>query len=293
MREDKHSPKGDRFGERLAKRSAQLTPALRRVADYINAHRETAMTMSAAELGVAIGTSDATVIRAVQALGFSGFRDLKRELASAVGHGSTPADNMMRTLATIDDVNSAVEEVIAGHMEAMTRVSVDARAEILQAIAVLSGARRIAFFGIGPTSALAQYAHVLFTRSGHPGVLLHASGGGMADDLLHLEGVDALLMLAYGDAYPEAEATVAEASRLQLPIVLISDSLDERLSKKAAVVVPVPRGRAGSVALHGATLVCLEAILLGVVAKEPGQALATLQKLNDLRQTVRGRRKPG
>jgi DNA-binding MurR/RpiR family transcriptional regulator len=293
MREHKHSAKGDRFGERLAKRSSQLTPALRRVADYINAHRESVMTMSAAELGVAIDTSDATVIRAVQALGFSGFRDLKRELASAVGHGATPADNMMRTLATIDDVDAAVEEVIAGHMEAMTHVSTSARAQILEAISVLAPARRIAFYGIGPTSALAQYAHVLFTRSGHPGLLLNAGGSGMADDLLHLQDANALLMLAYGSAYPEAEAAVAEASRLELPIVLISDSLDERLSKKASVVVPAPRGRAGNVALHGATLVCLEAILLGVVAKEPGQALSTLQKLNELRRTVRGRRKPG
>lgn len=283
----------DPLGERLVKRAGQLTPALRRVAEYIIAHRESATEMSAAELGAAIGTSDATVIRAVQALGFAGFRELKREIASSRGHGSTPVDNLLRTLVTVDSAETAIEEVIAGHIETVTRLGANGRAEIRDAITVLAQSARIGFYGIGPTAALAQYAHAMFARNGRSGVLLQASGSGMADDLLQLDGVNAVFMLAYGEAYPEAEATISEAQRLEIPIVLISDSLSNRLAREAKVVVPVPRGRAGNIALHGATLVCIEAVLLGVIAQDPARAIATLQKLNNLRHAVRGRRKPG
>ena len=78
---------------------------------------------------------------------------------------------------------------------------------------------------------------------------------------------------------------------MKLPIVLITDSLEDRLARQAKVTVTVARGRAGNVALHGATLVCVEAILLGVASKDPARALEALQRLNDLRQVVRSRRK--
>ena len=53
--------------------------------------------------------------------------------------------------------------------------------------------------------------------------VIDRAGGQIADQLLDLEAGDAVLMLAYGEPYREAEATIAEARRLQLPIVLITD----------------------------------------------------------------------
>ena len=71
----------DRLTARLEERMAMLSASSQRVAAYIDANRFEALTKSAAELAWAIGTSDATVIRTVQALGFSGLPELKRELA--------------------------------------------------------------------------------------------------------------------------------------------------------------------------------------------------------------------
>jgi DNA-binding MurR/RpiR family transcriptional regulator len=262
------------------------------VAEYVNANRHDVMTMSATELGIAIGTSDATVVRAVQALGYAGLRELKADLAATEGQRSTPADNLDRTLSSIENADAAVGHVLDAHREAVSQLaSGTARAQLRAAIDILTGARHISVFGIGPTAPLAQYAHFVFSRNGRPGLLLHASGSTLADSLLHLASTDALLMLAYGVAYPEAEATIAEARRCQIPIVLISDSLDARLARHATAPVSVPRGRAGNVALHGATLVCIEAIIMGVIARDQPVAMAALQKLNELRQTVLGKRR--
>jgi hypothetical protein len=43
-------------------------------------------------------------------------------------------------------------------------------------------------------------------------------------------------------------------------------------------------------ALHGTTLIALEAIILGLAAIDRQHALATLQHLNELRQVVNGAR---
>jgi DNA-binding MurR/RpiR family transcriptional regulator len=145
-------------------------------------------------------------------------------------------------------------------------------------------------FGLGPSAALARYASVLLGRFGRISRALDASGISLADQLLDLNANDALVVLAYGRAYREVIAIFAEAKRLCLPLVLVTDSLDPSLAKSADVVVRVRRGQAGRVALHGATLVALEAIILGLASLDSVQALSSLGRLNELRAAIAGER---
>src|SRR5262249_54778021 len=114
-------------------------------------------------------------------------------------------------------------------------------AQIANAVRILSSARRIVVFGMGPTGFIAGYFCERLRRNGFRQVLLNQSGGRLADQLLDLEPGDALLMLAYGKPYREAAATIGEAQRLKLPIVLVSDSLEHSLSRHADLIVPAPR----------------------------------------------------
>ena len=70
----------DVYGDRLRSRAHQLTPRLLQVASYINENREAVMEQTAMEIATLLKTSDATVVRAIQALGFGGLRDLKQTL---------------------------------------------------------------------------------------------------------------------------------------------------------------------------------------------------------------------
>lgn len=86
----------DRFGERLKKKRATLSPGLLAVADYIDKHRHAVLAKSALEIGRELGTSDATVIRAIQALGFEGLIDLKDTLESHLGETDSPSKKWRR-----------------------------------------------------------------------------------------------------------------------------------------------------------------------------------------------------
>ena len=74
------------------------------------------------------------------------------------------------------------------------------------------------------------------------------------------------------------------------PIALLTESATSELAAMVDVVVPIPRGRAERVALHGATLVALEAMVLGLAATDQPRALAALEQLNTLRREVSGQR---
>lgn len=280
----------DVFADRLAARGASLAPAAQRVVRFIDQNRTAVLASSAMDIAASTGTSDATVVRSVQALGFSGLGELKQTLVASIAGPSTPADDMRRTLEEIgENTSRAVDLVLETHQEALDALrGAEPRARIVAAVAALHPAERIVVFGIGPSAALAAYVSMLLERSGRRSKTLNATGIMLADQLLDLREGDALLALAYGRAYREVIAVFGEARRLGLPVVLVTDTTDSKLGRSADVVLPARRGRADRVALHGTTLVGLEAVVLGLAAANRGGTMTALQRLNALRKAVSG-----
>jgi DNA-binding MurR/RpiR family transcriptional regulator len=271
----------------LRRAKQQLGAAGLRVARFIDENRQIVLASSAAALGARIGTSDATVLRTIQTLGFASLADLK----SAILNGSpvsTPADDMRRTLVDLDNATgAALNGILQAHADGLDVLrSEKCRGQIAEGVRVLDGAERIVVFGIGPSSALATYVSVLLARSGRRSRTINATGSMLADQLLDLGKGDALLILAYGRLYREVKAVFAEARALGLPTVLVTEAKDTPLAKLADVCVAIPRGRPGQVALHGATLVGLEALVLSLAAARPEAALSSLDNLNRLRRAT-------
>jgi DNA-binding MurR/RpiR family transcriptional regulator len=200
---------------------------------------------------------------------------------------------MRRTLVDIEKTTGeALDSILQVHREGLDILqSATCRAQIAAAVRVLDGAERIAVFGIGPSSALATYVSILLGRSGRRNRTINATGSMLADQLLDLRGGDALLVLAYGRLYREVKALFTEAKALSLPTVLITEADDTPLAELADVCVAIPRGRPGQVALHGATLVGLEALILSLAAANPDAALASLDDLNRLRRATEAQTK--
>lgn len=264
-----------------------LQPAEQRVVRHISRNRIAVLSTSAAGLARQAGASDATVIRAVKALGFSGLRELRAALSATLAEDS-PADNMRRTAVEVGaGVEQAVAAVIDTHTESLREMA-DPRVQALlvEAIRVLSGLNRILVFGIGPSAPLSEYVALLLNRHGRSARAVNATGNGLADQLLDLRPGDGLLVLAYGRTYPEVLLVFEEAARLHLPVVLVTDSLGPKLARQADVIVRARRGRQGRVAMHGVTLIVLEAIALGLAFAGREAAMDALGRVGDLRSRL-------
>jgi DNA-binding MurR/RpiR family transcriptional regulator len=283
-------PARERLSRLLRDANPRVGATGRRVAKFVAENRELVLASSAAELGARIGTSDATVVRTVQALGFAGLGDLKRCILDSLAPASRPADDMRRTLADLEkSTDAALDNVLQAHADGMKVLASDTcRAQIASAVPPLDASQRIVVFGIGPSAALASYMSILLARSGRRSLSLNATGSMLADQLLDLRAGDVLLVLAYGRLYKEVTAVFSEAKRLGLPTVLMTEASGTSLAKMADVVIAIPRGRPGSVALHGATLVGLEALVLSLAAAKPADALTSLDRLGELRRAIAG-----
>lgn len=278
----------DEFSSTVRSLTASLSPAAARVAHFLDQNRARVLASSAAQIAAQLAMSDATVIRAVQALGFEGLPDLKKALAAELDDPRTPATNMRRTLDEIGtNTDQAIGAVLEAHRDGIAALQTDTgRAAIHAAIKVLHPAARLGVFGIGPSAHLARYVALQLTRSGRQSFLLDATGWSLADQLLGLRGGDALLLLAYGQPYREVRAVMSEARRLGLSVVLVTDTEDSALARQAAVVLLARRGRANQVALHATTLAALEAVILGLAAVDHDHALQQLANLDRLRKLV-------
>ena len=102
MTDEFSAQNGTDFDQLLRRASQPLGAAGRRVARFIDENREIVLASSAAALGDRTGTSDATVVRTIQALGFAGLGDLKRAILNSIAQVSTPADDMRRTLGDLE-----------------------------------------------------------------------------------------------------------------------------------------------------------------------------------------------
>ena len=279
------------FEERVAERFGQMSPAEQRVVRFFQGNREEVLIASAAALASKAETSDATVVRATKALGFSGLEDLRRTLADELRSSLSPAERLTRTLGEVgSSLSAAFEMTLDLHLRSLESLRRSVTLEQFEkAVDGIAGARRVVVFGIGPSSAIADYFVVQLCRFGLDATSLTNTGLLFADDLRKLRNGDLVIMLAYGRVYAELAALLDEIDRHGLRSFLITDTLAATLRHRVDLVLPVPRGHAEMLSMHTATLGFIEALLVGVATRRPDETLASLKELNEVREKLAGK----
>ena len=149
---------------RIRLHADSLSPSLRRVADHVTAHADTAVHQTITEVALSAGVSEATITRLCHKLNYAGFHAFKIALASDLGgmhpqggpHASTDAASQMQRL-TQQAVRSL--EGTARLLDAQVTGDVAER---------LSRAPRVDLTGQGNSSLTAQFFAHRLLRIGVP-----------------------------------------------------------------------------------------------------------------------------
>jgi len=279
------------FDERVADRFGEMSPAEQRVVAFFRDNREEVLIASAATLAARIKTSDATVVRATKALGFSGLDELRRTLADELRNSLSLTARLTRTLGEVGgDLGAAFEMTLDIHVQSLENLRQSIGVEhFREAVTYLAGAKRVVVFGIGPSSALADYLVRQMARFGVDAISLTNTGLLFADDLHGLRKGDVVVMLAYGRVYIEVETLLDEIERRKLKSILLTDTLAAALRRRVDLVLPVARGRADMLSMHTATLGLIEALLVGLATRQPAETLTSLRALNETRARLAGK----
>ena len=273
--------------ERVVALEAELSPREREVARFLVDHPNEIPSLTAAELGRRIGTSDATVVRTVKALGYSGMPEFKRVLLKAMADSRDPAMMLAQSIEQLGTDASVADQVLlaTGHLMQQARHLIDPEVWA-KAVEILDAATTVLAYGIGKAGCVAQYFAIELSRCGVPTRSLTDSGLSMADGLLSLSATDAVLLIAPLRHFREIDVVIDHARSVGARVVFVSEALGTSVRDRVDVVLPTPQTIFSPVSPMIVPLALAEALTLEIASRHRDRALATRQMVNELRQHV-------
>jgi len=141
-----------------------MTPALRKIAGYVQDNPQRLLYQTVVEVADASGSSEASVIRFCRDLGFSGFQDFKLALASDLAAspvGFSPQENPQTPEEMLEYVTHHARQALED-----TRQLIDLKA-VKQAVNLILKARRMDVYGVGASGITAHDFAYKFMRLGY------------------------------------------------------------------------------------------------------------------------------
>jgi len=152
---------------------ASLRQAEQRVADFILRNAEELIHLTVTELAERTQTSESTVVRLCQKIGYKGYQEFKIMLArDLVG----PTETVYEEIAPEDSLATLKHKVFQANAQALSdTIEVLSDEELERAVDVLTRARRVEIYGIGGSAPLALDAYHKFMKLGICAVWLNDS----------------------------------------------------------------------------------------------------------------------
>lgn len=269
--------------------AARFTPSMRRIADAIRENPNIVLERTITEIALSCRTSVASVVRFCQALGLSGYAQLRMSLATELGREAAQfgqAATLGAEIAQSDTLQEMVAKVASLEMLAIdeTVSNLDVAA-LERVVSALDQAQRILLFGIGASQFVAQDLHHKLFRIGRNAFLLADSHEAWTAALLSPQNTVAFGFSHSGStadtvryleiARQNGALTVAVTSSPESPLALAAN---ERLITHARESTL----RAGAMVSRIAQLALVDCLFLGVARLRYEQTIVALQRTRDV-----------
>jgi RpiR family carbohydrate utilization transcriptional regulator len=217
---------------RIEQQAGTLSPAERRVAQWVLAHPRQAADATLAQVASECSTSEPTVIRFCRSVGLSGFRELTIRLTEAL---SRPVSYVHRDVSADDATADAVTKVLDAAISSL----LDMRAQLSaipidEAAAILGEARQITFIGLGASGHVATDACHKFFRLGTP-CCAHTDTPSILQAAAIAGPGDVMVIVSHLGGWPELERAAAAARDNGATVIALTNPAS-RLAHIAGVV---------------------------------------------------------
>jgi DNA-binding MurR/RpiR family transcriptional regulator len=261
---------GGTLEERVVSRLAGMSRAERRVAEYLRNHQQDAVFASADEIGIASGTSDATVVRTAKALGYSGLTELKHLVGQEMIKRPKASERLYNRIEEVGpETSSLLSQLFRETYERLAETERQLSNEDFdRALDILAGARRTLCFGLGPSEGNAHYLALRLSRLGYPASGTGATGFRLADNLLMLTGADAVVLFSPARLLREHEVILSHVQSLGARSILITDSLGPVLGDRVDLVLRAAYSQSGFTGEAFSSMILADALFLGLAARD-------------------------
>lgn len=254
----------------------------------MNSTAERILYASAAELGAESGTSNASVVRTLQKLGYTGLSELKQQVAVPYNSPEAPEERLENRLRHLGESFEAINGSVWNEVDELidlARTSIT-KTQFSESVTLLMQAETVFTYGLGTSGIAAEYLMMRLNRTGRRARRLEKDGFGMADELLQLSPRDAVVILSPGRVTREIRAVLTRSRAVGAPVVFITSRLEAELGEDVAVTLLAPHTPTGLTNETLTSLLVCDVLLHGVAAVDNTLALETSHQLTTLRASL-------
>lgn len=261
--------------QRIAACSDRLTTSQKEMADYVIAHPLRVVSMPIKELSEQTGFSVASATRFAQALGYSGYPEFREALAQSLESLITP---LLRrgTAQPATAARSAREMFMASISEDMANLQQTSNAlderTCEQAVALLSGARRVYVYGSGQSAHLAAMMCNDLNALGIDSPRVTDIGGGWsaASTFARAGKEDLAVVISFPRYARDAVLMARQLALHKVPLLVFTDGPKSPIAGLASVALYARSLRAqGKLSSKATELALMEALITALHARQP------------------------
>lgn len=228
------------FSRRLKEKCNELTPAQRRMGDYLLEHLEEVAYTSAAQLGAQAGVSESTVLRLLTRLGYDGFAAFQK----AVQKDLTLPITLERLNQTVNHVGAETtvwEKSLAMDMDNLNGVLAQvSSSDFERAVRYLTTARQIYVIGLRSSYAAAYFLGFTLNAVRGNARCLIPGAGDLAEALRAIGPEDAVVGIVFPRYTHDTVRVLRFARGRGAHTIVLTDGVSSPLAPLGDVVFFLP-----------------------------------------------------
>lgn len=252
--------------DRITQQYANMSRAQRKIADFLRESPSTFIKLSTHELEKQIGVSAATIVRFVQALGYSGMDEMRVYLARQIDYNKRSVELIIRP---DDNAESLENKTIQLYRDATEQIKETLDFESLdQAITALSHAKTIYILGVGTSGLVAYDLYHRLNRYGKT-TFYETDTHMNLEFSLQSDAQDALLALSYSGLTREVTLGAKAAQKRGTPVISITAHLNSPLGTASDIPLVIPEtehlARLAAISSRVHTMLVADILFSGIV----------------------------
>ena len=267
------------FALRVNREQNSLSKKEKSTCSYVQKNNREVIHMSINELAELCNTSEASLVRLSQKLGYKGFQAMKISIAQDV---IEPTMQIYEKLQEDDTVPTIVEKVFYSNIQALTdTLTVLKKNNIEKAVDLIIKSDHLVFYGVGGSSIIAQDAQHKFVRIGYL-PLAFSDSNIQAMSAATLTEKDVVVIISHSGASSATLDVAAIAKDAGAQIITITNYSRCPLLKYSDIPLftasPETEFKTEALSSRIAELVIVDSLFVGAVFKGYNKALLNMEK---------------
>ena len=261
---------------------SRMSKGKKNIASYICDHYEQAVFMTAAELGKIVGMSESTVVRFAMSLGYEGYPEFQKALASWVGDKFGSVEKVGRRFGKSSEgeiLQAILTSDISNIQHTINNIDV---AAFKTAVDIILKARTVYIVGLRSCEPLADFLHFYLNMIRGNNVLIRTTSvSEMFEQMIRIGDRDCIIGISFPRYSMRTLKCMEFANDRNAKVITITDSVHSPMNLYSSCNILAKSEMASIVDSLVAPLSVINALVVALCMRRPNEVQADLKMLEE------------